>query len=277
MPRSNWFPCRKCSSNHLEVLSIWTRKLFSHLCGLFYLLAASVIQRGRSVGLEKITLCAPCNLLITVFRSSSSIGWSMQLNGRDSLCISLYTIFQKISGIFDLNFYSKVSKNRSKWKTSFHMICKEGQLDVVNQIVNDKIKAFGINLNAQHVNGLTHFDSFFLNFFVVDRIKVFESGLKLMIVTSIFFRQIILWEAALYKVTLGWSNDRQHWFPTANLALINHHKWSRIASNWRSSWLHNHISKLPRLLYTIGLCLLRSNYTKAPAIQSPTFSLCNSE
>ena len=30
------------------------------------------------------------------------------------------------------------------------MICKEGQLDVVNQIVNDKIKAFGINLNAQH-------------------------------------------------------------------------------------------------------------------------------
>ena len=74
---------------------------------------------------------------------------------------------------------------------------------------------------------------FFLNFFVVDRIKVFESGLKLMIVTSIFFRQIILWEAALYKVTLGWSNDRQHWFPTANLALINH-KRSRIASNWRS-------------------------------------------
>ena len=72
------------------------------------------------------------------------------------------------------------------------MICKEGQLDVVNQIVNDKIKAFGINLNAQYVNGLTHFDSFFLNFFVVDRIKVFESGLKLMIVTSIFFRQIIL-------------------------------------------------------------------------------------
>ena len=131
LPRSNWFPCRKCSSNHLEVLSIWTRKLFSHLCGLFYLLAASVIQRGRSVGLEKITLCAPCNLLITVFRSSSSIGWSMQLNGRDSLCISLYTIFQKISGIFDLNFYSKVSKNRSKWKTPFHMICKEGQLDVV--------------------------------------------------------------------------------------------------------------------------------------------------
>ena len=59
-------------------------------------------------------------------------------------------------------------------------------------VLNNRFEVFSIYLNAQHVNGLTHFDSFFLNFFVVDKIKVFESGLKLMIVTSIFFRQIIL-------------------------------------------------------------------------------------
>ena len=33
------------------------------------------------------------------------------------------------------------------------MACKEGQFDVV-----DQFKTFSINLNAQHVNGMTHFD-----------------------------------------------------------------------------------------------------------------------
>ena len=37
------------------------------------------------------------------------------------------------------------------------MACKEGQFDVVELMVNRK-KAFGINLNAQHVNGMTPFD-----------------------------------------------------------------------------------------------------------------------
>ena len=35
------------------------------------------------------------------------------------------------------------------------MICKEGQFDVVE---TDFFKAFGINLNSQHVNGMTPFD-----------------------------------------------------------------------------------------------------------------------
>ena len=40
------------------------------------------------------------------------------------------------------------------------MACIEGQLDVVEVMINSKFKAFGINLNAQHnVNGMTHFDS----------------------------------------------------------------------------------------------------------------------
>ena len=31
------------------------------------------------------------------------------------------------------------------------MACKEGQLDVVEIMVNDQFKIFSINLNAQHV------------------------------------------------------------------------------------------------------------------------------
>ena len=38
------------------------------------------------------------------------------------------------------------------------MTCKEGQFDVVKLILNDQFKTFGINLNAQHVNGMTPFD-----------------------------------------------------------------------------------------------------------------------
>ena len=38
------------------------------------------------------------------------------------------------------------------------MACKEGQFDVVELMVNDQFKTFSINLNAQHVNGMTPFD-----------------------------------------------------------------------------------------------------------------------
>ena len=38
------------------------------------------------------------------------------------------------------------------------MACKVGQFDVVELMVNDQFKTFSINLNAQHVNGMTHFD-----------------------------------------------------------------------------------------------------------------------
>ena len=36
------------------------------------------------------------------------------------------------------------------------MACKEGQFDVVELMVNNLLKDFGINLNAQHMNGMTH-------------------------------------------------------------------------------------------------------------------------
>ena len=35
------------------------------------------------------------------------------------------------------------------------MAGKKGQFDVVEIMANNKLKAFGINLNAQHVNGMT--------------------------------------------------------------------------------------------------------------------------
>ena len=38
------------------------------------------------------------------------------------------------------------------------MSCKEGQFDVVELMVNDQFKTFSINLNDQHVNGMTPFD-----------------------------------------------------------------------------------------------------------------------
>ena len=38
------------------------------------------------------------------------------------------------------------------------MACKEGQFDAVKLMANDQFKTFSINLNAQHVNGMTPFD-----------------------------------------------------------------------------------------------------------------------
>ena len=38
------------------------------------------------------------------------------------------------------------------------MACKEGQFDVVKLMLNDQFKTFNINLNAQHVDGMTPFD-----------------------------------------------------------------------------------------------------------------------
>ena len=38
------------------------------------------------------------------------------------------------------------------------MAFKYGQFDVVELMVNDQLKTYSINLNAQHVNGMTPFD-----------------------------------------------------------------------------------------------------------------------
>ena len=37
------------------------------------------------------------------------------------------------------------------------MACKEGQFDAVEQMVNYQFNTFSINLNAEHVNGMTPF------------------------------------------------------------------------------------------------------------------------
>ena len=42
------------------------------------------------------------------------------------------------------------------------MACKEGQLDNVEFMATKQFKTFSINLNAQHVNGMTPFDLTFV-------------------------------------------------------------------------------------------------------------------
>ena len=37
------------------------------------------------------------------------------------------------------------------------MACKEGQFDAVKLMLNNQYKGYSINLNAQHVNGMTQF------------------------------------------------------------------------------------------------------------------------
>ena len=54
--------------------------------------------------------------------------------------------------------HSIASNNRTSFTTRFHMACKEGQFDVVELMLKDQFKTFSINLNAQHVNGMTPFD-----------------------------------------------------------------------------------------------------------------------
>ena len=38
------------------------------------------------------------------------------------------------------------------------MACKEGQFNVLELMVNDEFNPFSINLNDQHVKGITRFD-----------------------------------------------------------------------------------------------------------------------
>ena len=61
-------------------------------------------------------------------------------------------------------FTTRVSNNRTtsikrtECKTLYNNTCIEEKLDVVEVMINSKFKVFGINLNAQHVNGMTHFN-----------------------------------------------------------------------------------------------------------------------
>ena len=52
--------------------------------------------------------------------------------------------------------YSRVCNNRAKHNEKLRLVCKQGQFDVVEIRVNNQLlKAFSINLNAQHANGMT--------------------------------------------------------------------------------------------------------------------------
>ena len=62
------------------------------------------------------------------------------------------------------------------------MACKEGQFDVVELMVNDQFKAFSINLNAQHVNGMTPFDLALSTVIRYSRVRCRSLGSKRIIV-----------------------------------------------------------------------------------------------
>ena len=71
--------------------------------------------------------------------------------------ISIYTFaahyaFQrKYTSVHRLLYLLNVHKMNEKKNA-----CKEGQSNVVEQTSNIQFKTIGINLNAQHVNGMTH-------------------------------------------------------------------------------------------------------------------------
>ena len=55
------------------------------------------------------------------------------------------------------------------------MACKEGQFDAVELMLNDQFKTFSINLNAQHINGMTHFDLAVLSGKSVEYIRLLDT------------------------------------------------------------------------------------------------------
>ena len=64
-------------------------------------------------------------------------GYSILLKGGDSI----------------LHFYSRVSNNRTIWKTPFLWLAKKDNL-----MLNNPFKGYGISLNASPLNGMTPFE-----------------------------------------------------------------------------------------------------------------------
>ena len=58
--------------------------------------------------------------------------------------------------------YSRVSNKPTNGKFPFRMAGQEGQLHVVYMMLSTPLKALCINLNAQYVNGMTHFDKAYM-------------------------------------------------------------------------------------------------------------------
>ena len=44
--------------------------------------------------------------------------------------------------------------------TPFHMVCKEGQFDVVDLMFTNQYRVISIELNAQDMNGMTPFNMY---------------------------------------------------------------------------------------------------------------------
>ena len=64
-----------------------------------------------------------------------------------------FTTFQCTTYTLSNHSLSMVPNKCTSWKTSFHMAGQEGQFDVVKFMSST-------DLNDQHVNGMTHFDTY---------------------------------------------------------------------------------------------------------------------
>ena len=51
------------------------------------------------------------------------------------------------------------------------MACNEGQFDAVQLMLNNQFKVFSINLNAENMNGMTHFDLVEINVRLLNTLK----------------------------------------------------------------------------------------------------------
>ena len=82
------------------------------------------------------------------------------------------------------------------------MTCIKGQFDVVDLMVNDQFKTFSINLNAQHVNGMTHSNLALRTVIRYSRVRCHSLGSKRIIVgISLFAKRLAL--LTLWKYQKG--------------------------------------------------------------------------
>ena len=72
--------------------------------------------------------------------------------------LCMYCVGIESSIILTLEYLITVSHLLNVHNGKLHMASKEGIFDVVELMVNEQFKKFSINVNAQHVNGMTPFD-----------------------------------------------------------------------------------------------------------------------
>ena len=132
-----------CDSYCIDPINVRTCAL-SFICELLLIILKYYTRRGMSL------------LLTFLGAKTKDFLWG----GSSEQSTAIVCKVKKLAFMFTTGVSNNrtTSVKRTKCKTMFNIAGIEGQLDVVEPIMNSKSKVFGINLNAQHVNGMTHFD-----------------------------------------------------------------------------------------------------------------------